>query len=205
MRGYRVEAGQSSVSPIRDEVDLRNFVSCFRKARDAEADPRKARLLDRNWMMILLGVNTALRFSDLRRLTADKVRGNCISQRDQKTGKENKFSLNPEIYREVEAYVRRQGLGDGDYLFWSSKGVNRPLTRAQGYNIVQRARRMCGIRYQVGTHTLRKTYGFWFYRQTGDIVALQSILNHSSPAVTLVYIGMRRAEVDEKRRKFIIK
>lgn len=206
MKGYRNEAGQSSVSPIRDPDDLRNFVSCFRKARDAEADPRKARVYDRNYLMILLGVNAALRFSDLRRLTVGKVRYNAISQRDRKTGKENKFSLNPEIYREVADYIRRQGLSDdGDYLFWSSKGVNKPLSRQQGYNVIQEARKRCKIRCQLGTHTLRKTFGFWFYKETGDIVALQTILNHSSPVTTLIYIGMRKAEVDEKRRKFIIK
>lgn len=204
-RGYRVEAGQSSVEPIRDEVDLRNFISCFKKARDAEPDPRRAAMYDRDWMMVLLGVNAALRFSDLRRLTADKVRYNCISQRDQKTGKENRFSLNPAIYREVRAYMDRNGLSGNDYLFRSAKGVNRPLSRQQGYNIIQEAKRLCGIRYPIGTHTLRKTYGYWFYRETGDIVALQAILNHSSPAVTLVYIGMRKAEVDEKRSRFVIR
>lgn len=204
-RFYGARAGQSSVLPVTDRTDLGNFVNCWKKVRDREADPKRAREADRNWMMVLLGVNTALRFSDLRRLKAGEIRNNYVDQRDLKTGKENRFSLNPEIRREAEAYIRRNGLLDGDYLFTSLDGRNVPLTRQQGYNIIRKAGEMCGLRYPVGTHTLRKTYGYWFYRETGDVVALQTILNHSSPATTLIYIGMRRKEVDEKRAKFVIK
>lgn len=205
MKHRRIDAGQSSVNPIRDPDDLKNFIAHFKKKRDQEDDPKKKRLYDRNWMLIFLGVNAALRFSDLRRLRVDTVGYNQISQRDQKTGKENKFSLNSAVYREVMAYIRRNGLGGDDYLFKSAKGVNKPITRQQGYNIMQDAKRGAGIHYQIGTHTLRKTYGYWFYREFNDPVALQTILNHSSPEVTLVYIGMKKNEADEKRKRFVIK
>ena len=102
-------------------------------------------------------------------------------------------------------YIKRQELTDVDYLFWSQKGVNKPLSRVQGYNIIQEIKEGCKIRYQIGTHTLRKTFGYWFYKQYGDVVALQRILNHSTPAMTLIYIGMQKKEVDEKRKQFIIK
>jgi integrase len=42
---------------------------------------------------------------------------------------------------------------------------------------------------EVGTHTLRKTFGYHFYQQTKDVAMLQEIFNHSSPAITLKYIG----------------
>lgn len=201
---YRIEAGQSSVNPVKTEQDLRNFIDAWRNVRDDASRPEEVALADRNWMLILVGINTALRFSDLRRLTVAKVRYNAIEQRDRKTGKENKFSLNPKVYREVMAYVERRGLHANDCLFPSRKGENSPITQQQGFNIVRKAGEMAGIHYKLGTHTLRKTYGFWFYRQTGDIVALQSILNHSSPSQTLIYIGMQRAEVQEKRSKFAL-
>lgn len=203
-RVYAIRGGQSSVNPVKTEADLRNFIDAWGKARDAASKPEAMRLADRNRMLILLGINTALRFSDLRTLTVEEVRYNAIERRDKKTGKENKFSLNPKIYREVMEYVARRGLSGRDYLFPSRNGVNSPITQQQGYNVIQGAKAMAGIRYKLGTHTLRKTYGFWFYRQTGDIVALQQILNHSSPAQTLIYIGMQRAEVQEKRAKFAL-
>lgn len=202
---FKIEAGQSSVNPIRDEDDLKNFIYYFKKRRDKETNPKRAKQYDRNYIMILLGINTALRFSDLRRLTVDKVKFNQIVQRDKKTRKENKFTLNSEIYEEVMNYIKRQDLADTDYLFWSQKGVNKPLSRVQGYNIIQEIKQGCKIHYQIGTHTLRKTFGYWFYKQYGDVVALQSILNHSTPTMTLIYIGMQKKEVEEKRKKFILK
>lgn len=206
MRQYKIEQGQSSVNPIRDEDDLKNFINYFKKKRDKEVDPFKKKLYDRNYIMILVGVNTALRFSDLRRLTVGKVKFNYIIQRDKKTRKENKFSLHKDIFDEVQAYIKRQGLtDDDDFLFYSRKGVNKPLSRVQGYNIIQEIKDGIKLHYQVGTHTLRKTFGYWFYKQYGDVVALQSILNHSTPAMTLIYIGMQKVEVEEKRKHFILK
>lgn len=206
MRQYKIEQGQSSVNPIRDEDDLKNFINYFKKKRDKEVDPFKKKLYDRNYIMILVGVNTALRFSDLRRLTVGKVKFNYIIQRDKKTRKENKFSLHKDIFDEVQAYIKRQDLtDDDDFLFYSRKGVNKSLSRVQGYNIIQEIKDGIKLHYQVGTHTLRKTFGYWFYKQYGDVVALQSILNHSTPAMTLIYIGMQKVEVEEKRKHFILK
>lgn len=205
MRDYKIEAGQSSVNPIRDEDDLRNCIYFFKKKRDNAKSETKRRLYDRNYMLFFLGINTALRFSDLRRLSVDKVKLNYIYQRDKKTRKENKITLHEDVYKEVLAYIERNNLTDGDYLFFSQKGLNKPLTRTQGYEIMQQIKKGCKIPYNIGTHTLRKTYGFWFYRQTGDIVALQAILNHSTPAQTLIYIGMQQKEVETKRKGFILK
>ena len=42
----------------------------------------------------------------------------------------------------------------------------------------------------IGTHTMRKTFGYWFYKQTKDVAKLQSLLNHSPPEITLRYIGI---------------
>lgn len=202
MRNYTIEAGQASVNPIRDEDDLHNVINYYKKKRDFARSDSKRRLYDRNYILILTGINTALRFSDLRRLTVEKVKYNYIYQRDKKTGKENKITLHSDIYNELLKYIERNNLHDSDYLFWSSKGVNKPLTREMGYTIMQEVKEGCKIHYNIGTHTLRKTFGFWFYKQTGDVVALQYILNHSTPAQTLIYIGMQKTEVDNKRKKF---
>ena len=202
MRNYTIEAGQASVNPIRDEDDLHNVINFYKKKRDRARSDSKRRLYDRNYILILTGINTALRFSDLRRLTVEKVKYNYIYQRDKKTGKENKITLHTDIYNELLKYIARNELHDSDYLFWSSKGVNKPLTRVMGYNIMQDVKEGCKIHYNIGTHTLRKTFGFWFYKQTGDVVALQYILNHATPAQTLIYIGMQKTEVDNKRKKF---
>lgn len=204
MRNWKIEAGQASVNPIRDLDDLNNCINYWKRLRDKSTNPKQQRLYDRNYIMFLVGINTALRFSDLRRLTVEKVKNNYIYQRDKKTGKENKITLNENIFKEVMNYIKRNDLVDPDFLFFSSKGINKPLTRNAGYQIMQKMKEGCKIKYQIGTHTLRKTYGYWFYKQTNDVVALQAILNHSTPAQTLIYIGMQQQQVDEKRKKFVL-
>lgn len=204
MKQYKIEAGQTSVNPIREKNNLYNCINYFKKLRDNAPTETKRRQYDRNYMLFLLGINTALRFSDLSRLTVDKVKDNYIYQRDKKTRKENKITLHKEIYLEVMDYIKRNNLYKTDYLFWSAKGYNQPLTRIMGYNIMQQLKAGCKIPYNIGTHTLRKTYGYWFYKETGDVVALQTILNHSNPSQTLIYIGMQQKEVEEKRKGFVL-
>jgi len=43
---------------------------------------------------------------------------------------------------------------------------------------------------EVGTHTMRKTFGYWHYKEFGDVADLQQLFNHSSQSVTLRYIGI---------------
>lgn len=196
-------SGQSTVMPIRSETDLHNFLEFYRRKRDASTG-RMAGIYDRDYMLILVGLNTAFRFSDLRRLTVDKCKDGFVYQRDQKTGKENAFEFNPKVWREIRSYIARKGLQGPDFLFQSRQGINRPLSRKQGYNVLKTAAEGVGIPYKIGTHTLRKTYGYWFYRQTNDIAALQKILNHSDPSITQIYIGLQREAVEEKRKRFVL-
>lgn len=44
----------------------------------------------------------------------------------------------------------------------------------------------------IGTHTLRKTFGYHFYKQAKDVDMLQEIFNHSDQRTTLRYIGINR-------------
>lgn len=205
MYNYKIEAGQASVNPIRDKDDLYNCINYFKKLRDTAKTDAKRKQYDRNYILFLLGINTALRFSDLRRLTVEKVKYNYIYQRDKKTRKENKITLHQDIYKEVMDYIKRNNLYDTDYLFSSQKGINKPITCTMGYEIMQTLKEGCKIPYNIGTHTLRKTYGYWFYKQTNNIVALQAILNHSTPNQTLIYIGMQQQEVDTQRKGFVLK
>ncbi|WP_342668518.1 tyrosine-type recombinase/integrase [Cytobacillus solani] len=50
---------------------------------------------------------------------------------------------------------------------------------------------------EIGTHTLRKTFGYHFYQKYKDVAVLQQIFNHSSPAVTMRYIGINQDIMDE--------
>ena len=57
---------------------------------------------------------------------------------------------------------------------------------------------------EIGTHTLRKTFGYHFYKRNKDVAMLQKLFNHSSPSITLRYIGIEQDEIDEAYEDFEI-
>lgn len=62
---------------------------------------------------------------------------------------------------------------------------------------LKKAAKACNINVNIGTHTLRKTFGFWHYQENHDIIFLQKMFGHSSSSITLRYIGI--SDEDEKR------
>jgi len=54
----------------------------------------------------------------------------------------------------------------------------------------------------IGTHTLRKTFGYHFYQKYKDIALLQELFNHSAPSVTLRYIGINQDMIDVAMKEF---
>ena len=69
-------------------------------------------------------------------------------------------------------------------------------------DIVNEIARKAGIKDHIGCHTLRKTFGYHYYKMTQDVVSLQRILCHSSRRETLIYIGVIQEEIDESLMKF---
>ena len=89
------------------------------------------------------------------------------------------------------------------FLFKSRQGQNKAITRERAYQIIHEAAEELGID-NVGTHTMRKTFGYKYYNKTKDVGTLQKMFNHSSPAITLRYIGIEQAELDDALRNFVI-
>ncbi len=54
-----------------------------------------------------------------------------------------------------------------------------------------------GIRIKIGTHTLRKTFGYHAFNNGVDLSLLVRIFNHSSQEITLRYIGITQEQVDD--------
>ena len=82
------------------------------------------------------------------------------------------------------------------YLFQSRRSQDR-IHRVQAWKILNAAAQEVGLS-EIGTHTLRKTFGYHFYQKYKDVAVLQQIFNHSSPAVTMRYIGINQDIMDEK-------
>ena len=90
-----------------------------------------------------------------------------------------------------------------EYLFQSRKGKDKPISRVQAYRILNSAGAKVGLK-EIGTHTLRKTFGYWHYKQNKDVALLQEIFNHSAPSVTLRYIGINEDIKDNSIENFYL-
>lgn len=150
----------------------------------------------RDYLLFTLGINSGLRISDLLRLTVEDVTKDRITIREQKTGKTKGFPLSDNCKQAVKAYLQETGRRGG-ILFPSRNGRGRvPLSRVQAYRILHDAARHVGIMEPIGTHTMRKTFGYHAYQNGVDITRIQKLLNHSAPSITLAYIGITEEELD---------
>ncbi|MEK5061888.1 tyrosine-type recombinase/integrase, partial [Paenibacillus sp. FSL H7-0326] len=89
-----------------------------------------------------------------------------------------------------------------DEPLFISRKKGAPLQRTTAWTILNQAAEMVGIKENIGTHTLRKTFGYHMYKKTKDVAKLQEIFNHSAPSITLRYIGISRDEQDEAYLNF---
>ncbi|TKI84370.1 site-specific integrase, partial [Bacillus mycoides] len=170
------------VQPIRDPEQIQQIKE-YLKEKNA-----------RNYILFVMGINTGLRISDILKLKVGDVQGSHISMREMKTGKQKRIQITSALKRELKWFS--EGREVGEYLLKSRKGTNRPIGRSMAYKILKSTAAEFGLD-EIGTHTLRKTYGYHMYMQTKNIALLMEIFNHSSEKVTLRYIGVNQDAMDK--------
>ncbi|ASN03599.1 tyrosine-type recombinase/integrase [Virgibacillus necropolis] len=152
----------------------------------------------RDLLFFVFGINTGLRVSDLLFLKIDDIwDGEEIKEflyvKDTHSDEEKVFYINNSIQIELKKYLSLFDFNNSHYLFKSKKN-NHPITRQQAYRIINQAAKDVGITGKVGTHTLRKTFGYHAYRKGIAISILMKIFNHHSAPETLRYIGFDKSE-----------
>jgi len=157
----------------------------------------------RNHLLFVLGINSGLRISDLLRMKIgdvwDERKGvkGFIVMREKKTGKAKQFPINKNSEKAMLQYIESLKTVDlNQYLFKSRKGENSSISRVQAWEILNNAAKDVGINEKIGTHSLRKTFGYHAYQAGTDLTLLQNIFNHSAPSVTLRYIGITQDDMD---------
>lgn len=190
-----------SVQPIRD-IDMLN--KCYEIAKEHDKNRSKGEVC---WeLLLLIGFNTSLRISDIRRFRVSDLRGKDYAEiKAQKTGKEARILINPPARRAINRLL--SGRPGNEYVLQSKQRDTvthkpRAITRQRAYQIINEIARRAGIKDHIGCHTLRKTFGYHYYKMTGDVVSLQRILCHSSSRETLLYIGVVQDEIDESLMRF---
>ena len=156
----------------------------------------------RDYMLFVFGINTGLRISDILKLKVKDVKNKThIILNEQKTSKDKTFLINSQLKQDIDKYI--EGMEDHEYLFQSQKGDNKPISRVQAYRVLKAAAKEVDLE-KVGTHTLRKTFGYHHYQQNQDVAILQKLFNHSSPSVTLEYIGINQDMLDKSMESFYL-
>lgn len=181
--GYRGGGGLNVVEPIRDKEIIKDIIDYLRLKSDRDA------------LLFMFGIYSGLRVSDIIKLRVRDVKGkDRVTVKETKTGKEKILKINSILRKEIAVYI----IGKKDYevLFKSPRGINKPISRQQAYNIINNAGKHFGLE-RIGTHTMRKTFGFHIYQKTKDITLVQKLLNHSSPEFTLAYIGMTQKTMED--------
>ncbi|MDE5698465.1 MAG: tyrosine-type recombinase/integrase [Lachnospiraceae bacterium] len=190
----------STTEPIRDQQKLQLFKNYYQNEKPNI----------RNYTMIVIGLNTALRISDILNLTYDEIYQNNkvqehITIKERKTGKENRILLNYEVRIALTKYrqelVKTEMYQKGNpYLFPSPKKSDSPLSRSQAYRMITAAADAVGIEGHISCHSLRKTFGYHAWKQGNDPIVIMVIFNHSSLSITKRYLCIEQDDKDNVYR-----
>ena len=153
----------------------------------------------RDYLFFVMGINMGLRLSELLHVKVEDVIEDDLVK-DYYFAVDNKHSIymNKPVKQAINDYLENRKLSATDYLFKSQK-CSAPITRQQAYRIINKAAKEVGVPGKVGTHTLRKTFGYHAYRSGVAVSLLQKHFNHTSPSETLRYLGI------DKREKILVR
>ena len=200
---------KTEVFPFKDPAQI-EALHHYLLNRAANAAPRYHNAFYRDWLFFTLSLNMGRRGCDTLSLKWSQVLElkstsplvyeiigtdyNRLTER--KTGKSALLVYNEDARAAIRFYLDVTGIipQPDDYVFPSTKhaanGSQQPVDPDNMGKTIKAAAKACGIPFNVCTHSLRKTFGYRLYKNTGDIALVQYVLNHSSTAMTLRYIGI---------------
>ena len=155
----------------------------------------------RDHLLFTMGINNGLRISDLLRLKVRDVMylkaGDILPIKEGKTGKKNVLVINNTVYKSLQRYLDTIKPKDSDFVFKSKKG-HHPISVPAANAMIKRWTKEIGLKGNYGTHSLRKTWGFLQRTKFGvgfEVIAKR--FNHSSPSITMRYLGIQDKEVTD--------
>ncbi|MEH7379349.1 tyrosine-type recombinase/integrase [Bacillus sp. JJ1533] len=174
------------VDPIRDVNKINEIKEVLKKQSQ------------RDLLLFVFGINTGIKISDLLFLRVEDVWDDSgikefLYVKDATSEEVKAYYLNNMVKKELSEYLRTIKFEGSDFLFKSKKD-NQPISRQQAYRIINHAAKEVGIPGKIGTHTLRKTFGYHAYLKGIAISILMDIYNHHSPSETFKYIGINKEE-----------
>ena len=175
--------------PIRSRKQLNQIAEYWLKSNNF-----------RNYTMIIMGTCTALRIGDLLRIKWNEVYDeendtfkSHLTLTEKKTGKEKTIALNPKVIAALRLYLPHRR---GEYVF-SSNRKGKPISRIQAWRIIREAANAIKVTGNIACHSLRKTFGYFAWKDGVMPVMLMDIFNHSSFDITRCYLGITQDDRDD--------
>lgn len=187
----------STTKPIKDKTDLETIKNYYLKKEEY-----------RNYLLIIIGLNTALRISDILSLTWKDVYHysknrfhNHIYITEKKTGKRTVIALNQSVIEALKLLINSDAYHQKipepkEYIFIGRKNTGMPIDRVQAYRIIKEAATAVGLDEYVSCHSLRKTFGYFAWKQGVPPAMLMDIYNHSSYKITRRYLCIEQEDKD---------
>lgn len=206
----KVAGVSSEVYPLVSQEEIKAVVDVLNRQIENATTDNKRHLACRNKMMFLVGINLGIRASDLCSLKYSFFMNQDGTFKDfyklkpkktKKTGKYVTLYFNQTVKKSITDYVKEYPIEDIDgYIFKSQKG-NAPINEKSLWQIIVNIVAEAGIERNVGSHTLRKTFGYHVWHGSEDkekaLVMLMTIFNHNSIATTKKYIGIMGEEIED--------
>lgn len=150
----------------------------------------------RDYLLFVFGINTGLKISEILTIRwCDILNENgTVKNFMERDSKRNiPIYVNSKVKYAITLYLSSLSYQFHDYVFKSSK-TSEPITRQQAYRIINKAAKNVGIEGNIGTHSMRKTFGYHAYKKGIAIALLQKIFHHTSSSETLKYLGINKEE-----------
>jgi integrase len=184
----------ATTEPIRDKHQVRKLAEYFLHRGQT-----------RNYVLIVLGVHTALRISDLLRLRWEDVYDfenhrvrQSVTITEGKTRKSKTFAINKDAARALTLFAA-QSARQGAFLIENPK-TKKAISRIQAYRLIRAAAETLKFPTRVSCHSLRKTFGYHAWKSGVSPTVLNDIYNHSNLAVTKRYLGVTQ---DDKNAVYL--
>ena len=183
----------------KPKVGSKITVDPIRRMKDIQAISKLLSDNPRNNLLFVMGTNNGLRTGDLLKLKVGDVKGMKVGDtliiKEGKTGKRNMLVMNKSIHKSLQTYLEKIKSMDDNFLFRSRKG-SKAVTVQCVNNMVKRWTGEINLKGNYGAHSLRKTWGY--VQRTVYGVGFEILckrFNHSSPAITMRYLGIEDKEV----------
>ena len=199
----------NEVYAFTSEEEIKAMVDVFNKHIDDASNENKRQIACRNKMLFLIGINLSLRISDLVTLKWNFFLNDDFTFKDfykiqpkktKKTGKFVTIYFNEAVKKTIIEYINQYPIEDMNGFVFKSRKGSGAITEGNAWRIISGAAEEIGIERNIGTHSLRKTFGYHVWHNANDkekaLVMLMSIFNHSSVAITKRYIGLMDDEIE---------